>query len=202
MVVKKSAADRLARLGKAEQTEAGPLLISRVGDKKSVADHGRYKISLPIHDGQIVELHGLCLDRLTGTFPKYFLGEAEKDLREDFTSTGQQNTLPKLPKHVGGDTDIMLGALYNRYLPNQVHKMLNGLAIYESLFKSVDGTRGVVLGPHKSFNTVNKNSGHVTMSAYLCFADPVAQYRKLCEVRSNIGFLGVTKEDLILILRI
>jgi len=62
------------------------------------------------------------------------------------------------------------------------------------MFKSVDGTRGVVLGPHKSFNTVNKNTGHVTMSTY--FADPVAQYRKLCEVRSNIGFLGVTKEDL------
>ena len=58
----------------------------------------------------------------------------------------------------------------------------------------MDGTRGVVLGPHKSFNTVNKNTGHVTMSTY--FADPVAQYRKLCEVRSNIGFLGVTKEDL------
>ena len=70
MVVKKSAADRLARLGKVEQTEAGPLLISRVGDK----------ISLPIHDGQIVELHGLCLDRLTGTFPKYFLGETQKKL--------------------------------------------------------------------------------------------------------------------------
>ena len=81
MVVKKSAADRLARLGKAEQTEAGPLLISGVGDKKSVADHGRYKISLPIHDGQIVELHGLCLDRLTGTFPKYFLGETKINVR-------------------------------------------------------------------------------------------------------------------------
>ena len=144
MVVKKSAADRLARLGKAEQTEAGPLLISRVGDKKSVADHGRYKISLPIHDGQIVELHGLCLDRLTGTFPKYFLGET-KNLREDFTSTGQQKTLPKLPKHVGGDTDIMLGALYNRYLPNQVHKMLNGLAIYESRCSKVWTVQGGVL---------------------------------------------------------
>ena len=162
MVVKKSAVDHLAKLGLAKNTAEGPILLSGVGDHKSVTDHGRFQITLPLHNGQNVELNGICLDKLTSTFPHISLQEAGEDIQKDALLAKISKPLPKLPESVGGDVDIMIGALYNRFIPNQVHKMENGLAIYESLFTGEDGSRGVLLGPHRSFAIPGDVSNHVT----------------------------------------
>ena len=151
MVVRKGAVDLLAKLGLAKNIRKGPILLSGVGDHTSCTDHGRFLITLPLYNGQNVNLSGLCLDKLTSTFPEIELGRAEEDIQKDAILAKVNRALPKLPKSVGGDIDIMIGAMYNRYIPNQVHKMENGLAIYESLFSGEDGSRGVLLGPHQSF---------------------------------------------------
>ena len=168
MVVWKSAVDLLEKLGRAKNIVKGPLILSGVGDQKSVCDHGRYQITLRLHDGKNINLSGICLDKITSTFPTYQLGGVEKDICQDYVSRGgDQTKLPKLPISVGGDTNIMLGIQYLKYFPREIHKMAKGLSLYESPFKSVDGSRGMVGGPHKSFNLVHKNmSNHVNQTAY------------------------------------
>ena len=192
MVVKKKAVDLfLAKLGLAKNIVEGPIILSGVGDHKSVTDHGRFQITLPLHNGKNVELNGICLDKLTSTFPEIPLLAAEEDIQKDAVLAKITKPLPKLPKSVGGDIDIMIGALYNRFIPNQVHKMENGLAIYESLFSGEDGSRGVLLGPHKSFTLPGDVSNHVT-SFY--FSDAFLTYRKQCEMGLSYGLLGAPKE--------
>ena len=68
---------------------------------------------------------------------------------------GQLDDLPKLPQEVGGQVDIMLGIKYLRYHPQKVFSMPSGLTIYQSSFLNVDGSRGVVGGPHETFTTIN-----------------------------------------------
>ena len=82
----------------------------------------------------------------------------EKDIKQDYLSKGGDlSNLPKLPPCVGGDTDIMLGIQYLKYFPKEIHRMENGLALFESPFMSYDKSRGTVGGPHKSFNLLHKN---------------------------------------------
>ena len=190
-MVKRKAVYLLAKLGLAKNTVEGPIILSGVGDHKSVTDHGRFQITLPLHNGKNVELNGICLDKLTSTFPEIPLLAAEEDIKKDAVLAKISKPLPKLPKSVGGDIDIMIGALYNRFIPNQVHKMENGLAIYESLFSGEDGSRGVLLGPHKSFTLPGDVSNHVT-SFY--FSDAFLTYRKQCEMGLSYGLLGAPKE--------
>lgn len=52
MVVKKKAVDLLAKLGLARNIRKGPILLSGVGDHTSCTDHGRFQITLPLHNGQ------------------------------------------------------------------------------------------------------------------------------------------------------
>ena len=154
MCLSKSCVDKLSRLGRALKIIPGPLPIVGVNDQKSISEEGVYSICLTLHDGREAELSGLCLTKITQTLPAYDLTEVEKDIRSDFRHNGPANggKLPKLPKSVGGDTDILLGACYRRYFPKLVHECDSGLGIYESSFKSPDGSRGVVTGPHKEFS--------------------------------------------------
>ena len=72
-----------------------------------------------------------------------------------------KENLPKLPKSVGGNTDLMLGIQYLKYFPREIHKMADDLSIFESQFKSANGCRGVVGGSHKSFTEVHSKCDHV-----------------------------------------
>ena len=48
-------------------------------------------------------LSGICLDRITSTFPYYPLTEVANDITKDYVSAGgNPENLPKLPKSVGG----------------------------------------------------------------------------------------------------
>ena len=57
-----------------------------------------------------------------------------------------------MPDEVGGETDIIIGMKYLKYFPKEVYKLPDGLTIYEAMFKSSDGSKGVVAGPHSSFS--------------------------------------------------
>ena len=146
------------------------LVLSGVGDKKSICEHGRYQITIPLHDGENINLSGICLDKITSEFPLYPLNEVESDIREIYASAGGSvRDLPKLPKCVGGNTDIMIGIQYNIYYPTEVFRLPNGLSIYESQLANPDGSRGIVGGPHKVFTKIHKDLGadHMSKSAYI-----------------------------------
>ena len=57
-------------------------------------------------------------------------------------SGGNMNNLPKLPLHVGGDTDLMIGVQYLKYYPEKIFELPYGMSkIFElpygmSIYKS------------------------------------------------------------------
>ena len=171
-VSQKTTVDFLKGKGRAIQEKKGPLPLYGVGDKKSICPHGRYQITLTLADGSDAKISGICLDKITTTFPKFPLKEVENEFQQAFEASGGVpgvESLPKLPKFVGGDTNLMLGVQFLKYFPNMKFKLSNGLTIYESQFSNVDGSRGVVCGPHKCFAAVYHSLGEnaLAMSAYL-----------------------------------
>ena len=197
MVCKKTIVALLEKMGLAKQV-GGPRSLIGVADKKTFCKYGTYTITLPLHDGNNVELTGLCLDKITSEFPTYDLSEAERDIHTEFDIHGKStcscgkgvSELPKLPDSVGGETDIMIGIEFFRYFPEQLFKLKNGLTIFESHFTSADGTRGVVGGPHSSFTELHKkmNWNHHNVSAYL--TDEVREYRDYCRLSKEVSLLG------------
>ena len=194
MVCRKGTVDWLKSKNRATQEVKGPLMLHGVNEQKSVCWHGRYQVILSLANGKDAKVSGICLDKITGTFPQFPLTGAQADLRQAFQASGGDPTsLPKLPKFVGGDTDIMLGAQYLKYFPKEIFSLPNGLRLYESQFANIDGSRGVVCGPHSSFLGVYKSLGenHLAMSAYICHT--VLNYRNGYSLGLDISLLG-TKE--------
>ena len=165
MVITKRALDIFMKLSRAKLITEGPLMLRGVGDIKSVCPYGRFQISIPLHNGREATLTGICLDKVTSTFDEFSLKLAEQDLREQYVREGgDPSNLPKLLEFVGGDTDIMIGIKNNKYFPGELFRMESGLAIYESQFTSIDGSRGICAGPHKSFNRSEGSSNHVYLT--------------------------------------
>ena len=81
----------------------------------------------------------------------YALTEVERDIRKEFDKSNNKQKLPRLPPSVGGNVDIMIGVQYLRYFPTEVFQLDSGLTIYLSPFHNIDGSRGVVAGPHMKF---------------------------------------------------
>ena len=193
MVCRKEAVDYLQNMERAKRVVDGPLMLSGVGDQKSICKHGKYDIKIPLHNGKDIHLCGICLDKVTGTFPSYPLNEVEREIRKEFSdSGGDPNTLPKLPDCVGGNTDFMIGIQYLKYYPKKMYSLPNGLSIYESQFLNPDGSRGIVGGPHRIFTEVHKNLGsHLSMGAYL--TDIAQAYQNGYKLSVDISLLDMNE---------
>ena len=74
--------------------------------------------------------------------------------------------LLQLPQSVGADTDFMLGIKYLKYYPEKVFQSPSGLTIYRSWFQNADGTRVVVVGPHKVFTEIESRY-HMNTATFL-----------------------------------
>ena len=133
--------------------------------------HGAYSVTLPLADGSNAKISGVVIDRITNDFPNYILnGEVENDLRKDFARTRNVKDLPRLFHSVGGQVDIMIGVQFLRYFPTEIFRSWAGLTIYNSCFKSPDGSTGVIAGPHTSFRETNdKFYGFNQPSAFFTF---------------------------------
>ena len=154
MIVRKSAVEKLAAINRAKQVVPGPCVLTGVGDQKTECVEGVYSICLPLHNNRNAILTGLCLPKITTKFPTYELSKVETFIKEKCQNVKPKlvQYLPKLPKYVGGDTDILIGSKYNKYFPKSKFKLDSGLEIFESVFVSSDGSRGVVSGPHCEFS--------------------------------------------------
>ena len=117
------------------------------------------------------------------------MGTVEKDIQWRCKKIGLVDHLPKLPSTVGGDTDILIGIKYFKI----IYEFESGLGIYESVFQSPCGSRGIVGRPHKEFSKIeNKFKGmHVENSMYGCFQGPIYEYRAFWKLCNGMPLLGV-----------
>ena len=190
--------DAIRRLRcRAIQISANKLSLDGVGNIQTAAK-GEYLIRLPLASGKNAVMIGACLEKLTCEFPTCRLdGEVEQDIHDEFRlSGGDAKDLPSLRSMVGGAADIMIGSKYMRYFPKSKFICKSGLTIYESPFLSSDGSRGVVCGPHKSFNSIPKPVGWCKTSFY---TNEYLQYKAQCQM-NELMFLppkGLNEFDIV-----
>ena len=114
-----------------------------VGDKRSVCEHGAYSVRLPLLNSN--DATSLCLDKVMTDFP---ITHEIKSMCENEGENLNCKDLPTLPNQVGEQTDIIIGLKYKKYFHKEIHIFPLGLTVYSSQFKGVDGTVGVLGGPH------------------------------------------------------
>ena len=150
---------------RAKQLSSQPVTIGGVGTIRAHSDDGIYNVKIPLHNGTEASFSGVCLEKITETFPTYPLAEVEKDLNHQYHLARQPGKLPRLAPSIGGDVHIIIGIKYLRYHPSMKFQLESGLAIYESKFVNSTGGRGVVGGPHPVFTTIHQNFSS-TMSTF------------------------------------
>ena len=175
--------EAIVRLGdRAKQEMKGPISLGGVGNLKTESVHGIYQVRLPLANGKDAVLAGVCLDKITNTFPEYPLnGKISEDLFNAYKASGNDaNQLPKLPSSIGGEIDFMIGTKYLRYHPQPVFSLPSGLTIFESPFMGIDGKRGVIGGPHKVITEVDKAQSKTSkLCQYAYLTDQYALYKEI-----------------------
>ena len=149
-IIKQSAIKMLGKFSSQESSHS--TLIGGVGNS-TAATLGTYNITIPMGNGQLAKLRGVCMEKITSTFPRYPLTEVFNYICQSYS--GDRSALPKPSAFVGGDVHMMLGIKYNRYYPKLIHQLPSGLAIYKSVFQNSDGGSGVIGGPHQIFTQIN-----------------------------------------------
>ena len=189
----------LEKLGsRATQVKEGPVDLGGVGDYRIETPHGIYRIKLPLHNGKNAVFDSLCLDKITSTFPTYPLkGDIEKDIHEAYrTAGGKSEDLPSLPNSVGGDVDVMIGCKYNRYMPKEIFRLPSGLAIYRSAFKNVDGSRGIIGGPHPVITMIEEQSlGNSNTCKFSYFSEQYTIFRMGYQINPDAYLLNSKPRD-------
>ena len=130
---------------RAKQLSSQPVTIGGVGTIRAHSDDGIYNVKIPLHNGTEASFSGVCLEKITETFPTYPLAEVEKDLNHQYHLARQPGKLPRLAPSIGGDVHIIIGIKYLRYHPSMKFQLESGLAIYESKFVNSTGGRGVAV---------------------------------------------------------
>ena len=122
--------------------------------------------------------------------------EVEKDIQKQYQAKGQNpENLLRLPYSVWGRTDLMIGIKYLKYFPRQIFQLPSGLTIYESMFTNVDGSRGIIGGPHRIFSEIEKQlkGTHLSLGAYL--TDVFSSYQKGYKLSVEVPMLGTKYND-------
>ena len=163
--------------------------VTGVGCSTSVANHGIYKITLPLSNGSNAVMIGPCMDQITETFPQYPLqGQVYDDIKNHNVQQGNNlQFLPNVPASIGGDIDFMVGIRYNRYCPDPVFQLPSGLTIYRSKFVNTDGSFGVIGGPHEIFNRIQSSQAH--FSTYFLF-NQLRLFQNGYQVNPDVRMLG------------
>jgi hypothetical protein len=59
---------------------------------------------------------------------------------------------------------LLSGSIYRKYFPKEIFQLPSGLSICKSHFRNVDGSRGVICGPHEVFTEIDRTHHHHTSS--------------------------------------
>ena len=181
-------------INRAKQIVSKPVPVGGVGGVTTQSTRGIYTFTLPLATNIDVKMTGVCLDTLTTTFPLYPLqGKVEDDIQRSWSENGGDvKQLPRLPPYVGGQIDVMVGIRYLRYFPKFIHQLPSGLTIYQSYFKNVDGSYGVIGGPHKVFTEI-ENLHHTSSSQFVSSQLQAAKFGFYID--PDIRLLGPTFHD-------
>ena len=193
MIITKDAFERLKRINKAVVIDPTPKILNGVNNQKSTCEHGIVEVSLTLKDGSMTKLSGMCLDEITCPFPKYPLGDVEKDIVVEAKVTNQTvvSKLPRLPAEVGGKVDIMIGKAFLKDFPVEIFRLKSGLTIYESMFYNKDGTTGVVSGPHPRFTAVEIAAHFSSKSSY--YTQSAQHYLRFLNISADIPLIGIER---------
>lgn len=191
-VVSKKAIELLG--SKAKKISSEPVILGGVGECQTKSLNGIFSVTIPLHDDQEVTFSGVCLDRITSTFPTYPLDVVEQDIIDYHISSGGTSPIPKLPNNIGGEVHMMIGVKYLRHHPKMVIQLPSGLALYESKFNNSTGGRGVVGGPHHSFTKIHQQFNTLTSSTF--FSNQFNMIRSQSAV-PLLGFSQCNSTDLV-----
>ena len=103
--------DAIKNLGsRATQICPGPIRLGGVGGISTETPHGIHSVKIPLKFGGDATMSGICMDRITTTFPNYPLSEVAAEIKDAYLSKGRDlKELPSLPQTVEGNTDFMIG---------------------------------------------------------------------------------------------
>ena len=186
----------IKRLGKrAKQDYSGPVQLGGVGGVKTESKYGIYQVRLPLCSGSDAILSGVCLEKITESFPTYPLqGKVMQDIISSYTNSGGNSCdLPKVPVSVGGNIDFMIGIKYLRHHPRLIYQLPSGLSIYESMFRNSDGTRGVIGGPHEVFTKIEeqfRSNISSTLNSKSYISQQLELYRKGYYIDTDFDFIN------------
>ena len=146
----------------------GPTNLTVAGGQVLENQGGVDEFELELFDTEAkVQMRGLVMDTVTNDFALYDLQEAYEDLCKAY-GRGEGAALPAVPSKIGGSkVDVMIGIKYLAYYPELVFSLPSGLAIYESQIKTLCGRRGVIGGPHRSWEHAEEKVKFMSSFAFL-----------------------------------
>ena len=161
---------------KGQLVAKGPFHIGGVGGITTVAD-SEWIVLMQRTDNKKQLVQGLTVPQVTSDFPMIELGSALQALKDDDPNNRiLQNC--KVPAHVGGSVDVLLGSKYLSVFPEPLHSLPNGLTIYKSkLSPHQSGYEFCIGGPHSSFHVLASISGG-TAKLLANFTDGLQTFRQ------------------------
>lgn len=131
----------------------GPTYLNTAGGQTLKNNGGIDEFLVDLCDGdKKLELRGLVMEQVTNPIALYKLEEAYSELLAAYEATGGGQPLPLVSDTVGGrKVDIMVGIKYLRFFPILEFSLPSGLAIHTTQIKTQCGRRGVIGGPHASW---------------------------------------------------
>ena len=195
MVARKVFIDKLASIGRATLLRPCEVSMEGVNGQTSVAPHGIWKIRLRMKDGRDAVMIGAVVDAITVPFPKYPLKKVEEDIHQiiGLVDIDLLAKLPRLPKDVGGEVDLMFGRDYLKYHPRELTRLESGLTVYESIFFSPGGSLGVVAGPHPEFDRIDRLAHFCIDRKVSFYTDAVLRYLDHVLCRQDSPLVGKEK---------
>ena len=194
-IVRKEFKDKLESIGRATLIRPGPIILEGVNQQSSSCDYGEYCVRLELKNGTDAEMKCICLENITIPFPKYPLKTVEEDILKEVGEIDKDilPRLPRLPDSVGGPVDIMIGTAYLKFSPREIARLESGLTIYDSMFKSPDGSTGVVAGPHPEFLKAERLAHFASESKKSYYVEPVLRYLRFLDCQNNAPLLGIQR---------
>jgi len=170
----------------------GPINLGGVGGITTKSTHGIYTVKLPLVNGDFATMTGVCLDKITSTFPTYPLsGKVQSDIETAYKKLNCDiSKLPIIPKSVGGDVDFLIGIKYLRYHPELVFSLPSGLSIFKSVFENADGGNGIIGGPHEVFTAIENHFQLINNHNLTFFSNQYKLYQCGYQINPDVSLLG------------
>ena len=155
----------------------GPIPVATAGDTTVYVNH-EYAFLMEKSDGSKQVMHGVTADSLTAVFPTVSLVEAHKEIIKN-APRHMKPMVSKLniPAEAGGQTDVLLGIMYQSCHPKILFTLPSGLFIAKLRLKSLGTFTGCIGGPHKSFSFLAQHCGD-TSRLVSCFVTGLENFRR------------------------